>query len=344
MFVVSQKIKSPHRRKAFTLVELLVVFAIIGVLVGLLLSAVQAARESARRMNCQSNLKNVSLACLSYESSQGRLPPGSAINRVRTRNGLSLHVELLSYVEQNALEESIKRQVETFRKNDPARQPPNIYDLEQVNEIEVEIYRCPSDSEVIDNRNGEDLSASSYAGVTGSAASRGDAEHFVGEDDNLCGVVNFDGVFFPGSRVKLRQIQDGTTNTLLFGERWYQLRAWTAGAFWRPEATGSLATMPVPDSCLSALKNVDMKAPLNASLPTDGYYRGHEDDDRPGPAPPELKITGYNNLPFGSFHPGGANFSTVDGSVHFVNNDIAGEILLALASRDGAELTPEPWN
>jgi prepilin-type N-terminal cleavage/methylation domain-containing protein len=63
-------------RRGFTLVELLVVIAIIGVLVALLLPAVQAAREAARRAQCQSNLKNIALAVLNYESMKKELPPG----------------------------------------------------------------------------------------------------------------------------------------------------------------------------------------------------------------------------------------------------------------------------
>ena len=65
-----------NRKVGFTLVELLVVIAIIGVLVGLLLSAVQAAREAARRMTCKNNLKQLSLATLSFESALHRFPAG----------------------------------------------------------------------------------------------------------------------------------------------------------------------------------------------------------------------------------------------------------------------------
>ena len=219
--------------RAFTLAELLVVIAIIGVLVGLLLSAVQAARESSRRMSCENNLKNITLASLNFESARGTLPTGSTINRVGQRNGFSWEVGLLSYLENGALLAEIQRQADELRKIDPAKQPPDIFKLKNVNEVQISPYHCPSDDEVVDNRNGEGLAASSYAGVTGSAASRGAAEDAFGDNSGLCGVLNSDGVFFPGSRTMLGQIQDGLSNTFLAGERWYQLRAWTAGAFWQ---------------------------------------------------------------------------------------------------------------
>lgn len=334
------KVKNSRQvRNGFSLVELLVVIAIIGVLVAFLLSAVQAAREASRRASCQNNQKNIALACLNYESSRGALPPGSTINQVATRNGLSWHVELLPFIEQEGLHTEIKRQIAEYKRNDPSGAPPNIYDLQDVNEVSINTYLCPSDVAVVDNRNGEHLASSSYAGITGSASSRDDAESYVGEESDFCGEVNYDGVLFPGSNISMRQIIDGATNTLLLGERWYQLRAWTAGSFWRTPVNSNPPTGPAPDTCLSSLKNVSTDVPINASLEAVGYYQRHEADDRPMNPPEQQKTLEYNNLPFGSFHPGGAIFARVDGSVEFVEDGIDPSVYAAMASKAGEEIT-----
>lgn len=109
----------------FTLVELLVVIAIIGVLVALLLPAVQAAREAARRNTCVNNLKQLSLACMTFESSQGFLPPGGPTCTEWTGGAQAFHVsgtqaggscygpnwyvQILPYIEQQAIADVAKR-------------------------------------------------------------------------------------------------------------------------------------------------------------------------------------------------------------------------------------------
>jgi prepilin-type N-terminal cleavage/methylation domain-containing protein len=90
----------PRRRVGFTLVELLVVIAIIGVLVALLLPAVQAARESARRAQCVNNLKQLSLACLNYESAKKVMPYGRKFDNWDTYTWTQL---VLPYIEQQAI-------------------------------------------------------------------------------------------------------------------------------------------------------------------------------------------------------------------------------------------------
>src|SRR5687767_15127339 len=90
------------RRQAMTLVELLVVMAIIGILVALLLPAIQAAREAARRSSCMNNLKQIGLAVLNFEQSKKLLPPGAVWDE-GDRYGGSIFVHILPMLEEPAL-------------------------------------------------------------------------------------------------------------------------------------------------------------------------------------------------------------------------------------------------
>ena len=193
---------SRHSLRGFTLVELLVVIAIIGVLVALLLPAVQAARESARRMTCLNNIKQIGLACLNYETSNGSLPEGARPNisersgKYSANNGLSFHVTILPYAEQGIVMDRLFEELKekTVKKSsrgggDPYLEEPNIYDLngvfEEMRLLSVSAYLCPSDDQIFDDIvDDEQYTSRSYFGVTGSAHSR---EEFPGQlkDDYL---------------------------------------------------------------------------------------------------------------------------------------------------------------
>src|SRR5690606_22605008 len=117
----------------FTLVELLVVIAIIGVLVALLLPAVQAAREAARRMSCQNNLKQFGLATQNYHDAKKQFPPaGKLQSTAGMLTSVGLHIELLPYVEQGVLGQSVRN---TLNSNDIA---------EAIKAVNIPFFFCPS--------------------------------------------------------------------------------------------------------------------------------------------------------------------------------------------------------
>jgi prepilin-type N-terminal cleavage/methylation domain-containing protein len=140
---------SAKSRKAFTIVELLVVIVIIGILAGLLLPAIQQAREAARRMSCSSHLRQIGLALHGYDQTYGRLPP------TILPSGASGWVSLLPYVEQSAL----YSQWDFSRRLTEA---PNA----ELQKKTPSVWRCPS--MVLPDTNGERRGFSSYAFSTGS--------------------------------------------------------------------------------------------------------------------------------------------------------------------------------
>lgn len=327
--------RSSSRRSdlhGFTLVELLVVIAIIGVLVALLLPAVQAAREAARRMSCQNNMKNIGLACLNYESTHKVFPPGASYHKNSGKNGSGWNVIILPYVEQGAIGDDIQQQIEESNGDDGA------YDLQNINDLNLNLFRCPSDDNVVGRSSSR--SSSSYTAVTGSAASRDERDNYLGTVGSWSGPVNIDGIMHAESKVRHGEITDGTSSTFLVGERWYQLRVWTAGVYW---TSGTVAPEePTEDAVMSACKNIDRRYPPNPNFDVVGYYKLHKNStDRPEMPPNGQKTIAFNNLPFASFHPGGVHFVYADGSTHFIDDAIDLDTYLARASMNGEEVIGE---
>lgn len=327
----------PKPSRGFTLVELLVVVAIIGILVALLLPAVQAAREAARRSQCSNNLKNITLACLNYESASRALPPASTNSPAPIVNSLGWQVYILPYIE----EASVAADIWSNYAEDAEQ-------LELANSLALPMYRCPSDPEIetVRGRKYDYMRVMSYAGVLGSYASRsnvtecGRRDACVGEDAGNFGVVNRDGLLSVAKATPLRRATDGLSKTALVGERWYQLRTWTFGSYYQNNAGTSLKE-PLPVTAVSSAKNFDRRSPINANLDQTGYYERHLDGDRPAlPAGAEQTMK-YNNLPFGSFHSGGSHFALGDGSVRFTTDDLDEAVYLALGSRDGGEVVSD---
>ncbi len=339
----------------FTLVELLVVIAIIGILVALLLPAVQAAREAARRSSCQNNLRNHALSCMNYESAIRRFPAGAQyIGKSGSgANGFSWNVAVLPYIEESALAQQLAQQIEQRNKTSPSN-PFDAYDLVSFNQSLTSVFQCPSDEAAVDAQGSTgNLPACSYYAVGGSGSSRNEnaalSARFANDDyvnstsDN--GDINTDGVMHLLGRVRVGQITDGTSKTFLLGERWYQLRAWAVGAYWtgsrETKGAGGVLIPPAkiePLSFVNSVKNIDYRYPPNSDLRTVGYFTYHEDDDRPAFITGAPKSIRYNDLPFGSAHPGGALFAHADASVELVADDVDMVLYVAKASRNGEEV------
>ncbi len=359
--------RSRRPAHGFTLVELLVVIAIIGVLVALLLPAVQAAREAARRMNCQNNLKQIGLGCLNYESSRGTLPPSTLHGKKDGPEGraVGFQVVILPYVEQTSMSSQALAAIKQREQTNP-NEPFDAYEIYKLIGPKLDLYLCPSD----DNPATEDVSGttlegnpmgSSYSGVMGSYADRKgiatcDSIHVGGPDECVGsggGIINYDGLLVQGAGIKTRSATDGMSNTLMAGEKWYQMRAWTVGGYWSTNTDPGVdrrANPPIPPKgpapgfVFSAL-NVSSKVPINASHDVVGYYGGHVNGaHRPIYAQPtaQQKFLGLMNSPFASFHSGGANFVLGDGSVRLLTDELDGKVFAALASRNGDDQATLP--
>jgi prepilin-type N-terminal cleavage/methylation domain-containing protein len=194
---------SPARHRALTLPELLVVVAIAAILLGLSLAAVQAARERASRLQCQANLHNIGLALLNYEGAAGAFPPAFSTGPPRY---LSWMGRLLPYADQGPL---WRQSADGYAANPwPWADPPHPGDRV------VALFGCPSDPRV--------LQPAAPKGVT-VPGGKGALDLRVGLTSYL-GVSGTDlrardGMFFVDSSVRSTDVRDGTSHTLLVGER-----------------------------------------------------------------------------------------------------------------------------
>ena len=302
----------PRRRRGFTLIELLVVIAIIAILIALLLPAVQQAREAARRTQCKNNMKQLGLALHNYASAFKCFPFGQG----GTGNRYSAVSQLLPYFDQTTVYNQINFDL-------PVTDPVN--DVARMQELSM--LRCPSDFRNTQPQNG---GAINYYGNKGSSI--------------LWGDPNQDGVMFVRSRVRFRDIIDGTSNTCAFAER--MLTDGNNGVV-SPDSDVFLATTDpaTQDEAVTMCYAVDINDLANQfpnlmGAPWIDGKHGYVHVDVPN-----RRSCGFYpakaTMPASSRHEGGVHSVLCDGSVRFISESIDRHTWRALGTRDGREIVGE---
>lgn len=330
-------------RKAFTLVELLVVIAIIGILVGMLLPAVQAARAAAHRISCVNNVRQMTLACINYQSTHLRFPTGAgplnlSDGAVSTVGGSWLG-SVLPYLEQQALADQVIGADTGIMTNEQLIE--DCHGFATANPVAA--FFCPAATRLDEIANDplRGGATTHYVGSAGPAVNTAGSNYDIYDPGSLgTGAIGVNGLFSPFSpdptttlpiysfrrAYRYSDMTDGSSNTLAIGESSGTARAdgsfiphrvgWTFGSsgFFDEDAGGYVPTE------IYAVKSF-------------GNARINQFDDYLNN--PQLR----NSHCFNSNHPGGANFSLADGATKFVSTQTDTNVLLHLSSIAGREVT-----
>jgi prepilin-type N-terminal cleavage/methylation domain-containing protein/prepilin-type processing-associated H-X9-DG protein len=325
----------PLRRAAFTLIELLVVIAIIAVLIGLLFPAVQKIREAANRAKCQNNLKQIGLACHSYETLNGFFPPSqSASSRISPVQFAGMPwsplARLLPFVEQTGLSSRVNLNLSSFA------QPANT-------DVRIPVFLCPSEK----NDRPRQTAAPGYPASYGA----GIGDWFgVDYDTGRWGNGAFPGANYPDpSGVRALAITDGMSTTIGFAE----VKAFGS---YLSVATGLRTEIPIPTTPADLLVlGGTFTADVMHTSWADGLW---EQSAATFTFPPNTRMSYFNDADgvtydvdwsrglyiqyaaytSRSYHTGGVNALFMDGSVKFITNSIDQTTWRALGTRNGGEV------
>ncbi len=332
-------------KRGFTLIELLVVIAIIALLVVLLLPAINSAREAARRAQCLNKLKQIGVALLNYESAFGVYPYGSndadcesVRGKTLDRVPLNWRVIILPYLE----DEQLNRQLQQLAKESIVTgcYPVRPWDRSPLQQQVVDAFICPSENEPYVKTGLSSWSGPATAAIASYFGSAGPVS--TGPPDwgipNVCGLCAGGSVpdatcpciygnsdvarrgFYHGhnpkgpgmldmwpNRLKPKDVKDGTSKTIFVGETHHSRSLEEPGCHEHMHWMGSW-------SVASTVWGI------NSPTATGNWWGGCN---------------------FRSRHPGGANFVYVDGSIHFLTDDINLVTLANLAHRrDGDRWQP----
>ncbi|EAQ82815.1 DUF1559 domain-containing protein [Blastopirellula marina] len=333
----------PQRFRGFTLVELLVVIAIIGVLIALLLPAVQQAREAARRMSCSNNLKQVGLAVHNYHDTHLKLPIGA---QYYWHSNFLVH--LLPFLEQgNIYDGLVFNNASAMLFDSTSMSGYRQANYEVMQGFNAPAYQCPSSPlpEFAENPGGPvECGTTSYIGVAGAPTSSITSTDPTGQSRCVSASTGYlcsNGALIPNESLRLAQISDGTTNTVIIAEQsnWTvnssgqkidQRNSSRRGAWIGANTVGYPGDAAGTSWSSGAIYNVStIRYGVGFRTLSSGTGGNHQ--------------TG-GNTPIHSAHPGGAMVVRCDAGVSFLPETMDWEVLRNICIRDdGNVLVPSPF-
>ncbi|HMO13825.1 MAG TPA: DUF1559 domain-containing protein [Pirellulaceae bacterium] len=316
------------RFQGFTLIELLVVIAVIGILMAMLMPAVQSVRESARRTDCASRIRQMAIATLAYEGARRHLPPGTHISGGNNIN-LALHCHILNFMEEDNVYKIIDFTVGYNHANNTAAR-----------DVQISSFLCPSN---VDDLPLELGGRNNYYGNAGVQILHSGIPDTDPASPNY-NMPRSDGIFFNGSRVRIRDITDGTSHTALFSER---ITGDGSNGVSTPRSdTYQPGTYPnTPDEALAHAKAIDTSdlsfqgysnvgaSWLRSYHSVNRYWHVEVPNGISAMFPPNRIFTTAS-----SYHRGGVQMVCVDGSTHFVSDIIDLHIWRLIGSRNDGQI------
>lgn len=320
-----------NSRSAFTLVELLVVIAIIGILVGLLLPAVQSAREAARRMQCSNNFKQLGLAVHNFESVNQILPRSPRQVEPLDPNSVSIFTRLLPYLEQSALYNQYRLDLNWY-------DAPNL----ALGKNRLSYLICPSSpgsDRMVEGTTNTGVAYSvaplDYVNITQITTSAAVRAQIATRYPGVTSATDLTCVLGVTERRRFAEVTDGLTNSFMgFVEMSDKPNIWRAG----PPRTRIGPVSPNPYYTSPNATNMFGQGSWIADY--GNSPRGLLSDGSPivGQCPMNCS----NQYAVWSFHSGGCNFVFGDGSVRFLSQNTDIWVFYALITRNFGEVVAVP--